>query len=370
MSTFYFRRSVEKAFQLDESPSGLSLNPANKLEGSPPYIITAVEDVMYIVDSNLQRSISTSQRDVIASVIPAISRVLGSDFIGMLQRKMRDESYPKAAIAGGLPPEDRIISFIVLINSLDVANEYISRIVSRLTLPSNPGANPELRTGGPPLVDKFPFDHDAVFVASSLASLNSTFSGKTTELIAEGLAVLFSKVLQPRLRTLLTATFRDVDYALSPTALADQALSQDLELDSPDFVDQVGLRFEAHWSALMGPLKRIMTEGTYATLLEQVAKYLGKVLEKRIWGFKGGVNEMGAVRLERDFNGIVGTVCKGARYGIRDYFGRVVQVLMVVGMEEEEWEEMGGGAGGEEEGMEWVLSVEERAKARGIVKDE
>jgi len=26
MTTFFFRRSVEKAFQLDEAPSGLSLN--------------------------------------------------------------------------------------------------------------------------------------------------------------------------------------------------------------------------------------------------------------------------------------------------------------------------------------------------------
>lgn len=368
MTTFYFRRSVEKAFQLDESPSGLSLNPSKPIEGSQPFIITAVEDVMYIVDSNLQRSISTSQRDVIASVIPTISRVLGSDFVGMLQRKMRDESYPKAAIAGGLPPEDKIIAFIVLINSLDVANEYISRIVSRLTIPTNPGANGDQRTGGPPLIDKFPFDHDAVFVASSLTSLNTTFASKTSELISEGLAVLFSKVLQPRLRTLLTATFRDVDYSLSSSSLADLAISQDLEPDAPEFVDQVSTRFDAHWNALMGPLKRIMTEGTYANLLEMVARYLGKVLEKRIWGFKGGVTEMGAVRLERDFSGIVGTVCKGGRYGVRDCFARVVQVLVVVGMEEEEWDELN--AGGEDDGMEWVLSAEERIRARGIVREE
>ena len=101
MTTFFFRRSVEKAFQLDESPAGLSLSMSKSLDGNPPYIITPVDDVMYIVNNVLQRSLSTAQRDVIASVVPTISRVLGSDFVGMVQRKMRDESYPKAAIQGG-----------------------------------------------------------------------------------------------------------------------------------------------------------------------------------------------------------------------------------------------------------------------------
>lgn len=118
MTTFFFRRSVEKAFQLDELPPGLTLNPSKSLEGSGPFIISAVDDVMYIVNNVLQRSISTSQRNVVSSVIPTISRVLGSDFIGMVQRKMRDESYPKPVVQGGLPPEDKIIAFIVLITSL------------------------------------------------------------------------------------------------------------------------------------------------------------------------------------------------------------------------------------------------------------
>src|ERR1700744_6119615 len=65
MTTFFFRRSVEKAFQLDELPTGLTLNMSKALEGSSPYIISAVDDVMYIVNAVLQRSLSTCQRDVV-----------------------------------------------------------------------------------------------------------------------------------------------------------------------------------------------------------------------------------------------------------------------------------------------------------------
>lgn len=49
MTTFFFRRSVEKAFQLDEQPPDLSLNPHKPLKSNPPHISSAVDDIMYIV---------------------------------------------------------------------------------------------------------------------------------------------------------------------------------------------------------------------------------------------------------------------------------------------------------------------------------
>jgi hypothetical protein len=371
MSTFFFRRSVEKAFQLDESPSGLSLNPSKPLDGTPPYIISAVDDVMYIVNTVLQRSISTSQRDIISSVIPTVGRVLGSDFIGMIQRKMRDESYPKPAISGGLPPEDKIIAFIVLINSLDVANDYIGRIVTtRLSIPSTQtnGTSPNPTTPNAALIELFPFDHDAAFVTSTLTILHTSFASKASELIMDGLHVLFNQVIKPRLRPVLSDTFRDTDYSLSEDELAEIARANDTDMAENDFMDAVTHRFEHSWDALMKPISRLMTERTFANLLEQTAKYLARVLEKRVWSFSGRTNGLGAVRMERDFSGIVGVVCRGGKYGIREVFARVLQVLMVVNMEEDEWEEVKGGAGGEDDGMNWVISEEERVRARGIIK--
>ncbi len=158
MTTFFFRRSVEKAFQLDRSPSDLTLNPTKPLGSEPPFITQAVDDVMFITNQVLQRTLATSQRAIVASVVPALSHILGSDFIGMIQRKMRDESYPKPVIQGGLPPEDKVIAFLVLINNLDVANDYVKRIVNQqLGAPSKPG----LEDSKSALHDLFPFGHDA-----------------------------------------------------------------------------------------------------------------------------------------------------------------------------------------------------------------
>ncbi|CZS94687.1 probable conserved oligomeric Golgi complex component 4 [Rhynchosporium agropyri] len=365
MSTFFFRRSVEKAFQLDESPTGLTLNHSKPLDGNAPFIISAVDDVMYIVNTVLQRSLATSLREVIASVVPTVSRVLGSDFIGMIQRKMRDESYPKAVMQGGFPPEDKIIAFIVLINSLELAAEYLSRIVTGRLSPA------ELPNGGKgpnPLDEMFSFGHDSTFVKSALENLNSSFASKTSELVADGLQVMFERVVKPRLRPVLSETLRDVDYSLTEEDLIDLARNNDTDEDQEILNDIVARRFEHSWDALMKPIQRIMTPKSFASLLDTTAKYLSKVLEKRIWGYSGKINALGAQRMERDFSGIISAVARGGRYGIRDSFARVTQISMLVNMEEDEWEAINEGEEEDDDEMAWVLNEEERKRARMLVR--
>lgn len=359
MTTFFFRRSVEKAFQLDEYPTGLSLSLNKSLEGNAPFIIMAVDDVMYIVNTVIQKSMSTSQRDVIASVIPAVGRVLGSDFIGMIQRKMRDESYPKPVLHEGFPPAEKIIQFMVLINSLDVSNQYLSKIIGGRIMSEGPtnGATLQASLGG-----AFPFDKDVAFVANSLLALESGFISKSSELLNEGVQVLFSQVVKLRLRPVLSETFRDADYDLGEEEFAELARQNDN--DEQDILGQVRRRFEHGWDQLMKPIARIMTPGTFSTLLELTARYLSKTLERRILTYAGRTSSFGAVRIERDFSGIVNIVSRGD-YRVREAFVKVTQLLMVANMEDDEWEELANGVNGS---IEWVLTEEEQGKARGLVR--
>lgn len=362
MSTFFFRRSVEKAFQLDEMPTGLTLNPQKNLSSEPPFIISAVDDVMYIANTVIQKTLSTAQRDAVASVLPTIGRVLSSDFVGMVQRKMRDESYPKPVIQGGFPPEDKVIAFIVLINSLDMSNEYLERIINTFL-----GDSPERTNGAgshPTFKDTFPFEHDVTSVTNTLNILLTTFTSKNTELLNEGLQVLANQVVRLRLRPVLAETFRDIDYALTEDDLADIAAAEDLDED--ELLDAVGRRFEHGWDALMKPIARLMTPKTYTTLLDTTARYLARILLDRAWKCLGRANAFGVIRMERDFNAIITVVSKGGNYGVRELFAKVAQVLMVANMEDDEWEEIV--AGDEEEGFQWVLSEEERRKARNLVR--
>ncbi|OAA35317.1 calcium-transporting ATPase type 2C member 1 [Beauveria brongniartii RCEF 3172] len=361
MTGFFFRRSVEKSFQLDEYPPRLSLKTSKPISGEAPYIISAVDDVMYIMNSTIQKSISTSQRDVASNVIPSIERILSADFIGMIQRKMRDETYPKPVIQGGFPPEDKIVQFIVLINSLDTANQYLNRIIEgRITLSEE---NPLFAIPGEGLKGPFPFEKDAIMVANQLHKLQRTFLAKSTELLGEGINVLFERVVKLRLRPVLAETFRDADYTLTEEELAEYA--EQNEGDPEQANEMVARRFERGWDMLMKPIGRIMTPATFGILLETTAKYLSRVLEKRILSYSGKTSEYGAIRIERDFSAIVSIVAKG-HYGIREEFGKVTQLMMVANMEDEEWEELVALDG--DDGIEWTLTEDEKKKARALVR--
>lgn len=369
MTTFFFRRSVEKAFQLDEAPSDLTLNVNKPLGANPPFMTSAVDDVMYIVNQVLQRSLATAQRAVVSSVIPTISRVLGSDFVGMIQRKMRDESYPKAAIQGALPPEDKTIQFLVLLNNLDIATEYFKRIISTHLSP-RPTEGGEATNGHASnnLAEAFPFGNDATIVENHLKNMEHSFMTKTGDLMNDGVSVLFVQIIKPRMQPILRDTFREIDYEPESEEVGDDKADDGEHVQQDE--DLVKNRFDRVWNALMRPLKRILTERNFSKLQSVSTDYLSRSLEKRIWSYHGRVSELGAVKLERDIAGIVTAAVGGGRYELRDAFQRCVQLCLIMNMEDDEWEELvsmdEAQAAGE---MSWVLDAGERRRARAIVKD-
>ncbi|KAF7190758.1 Conserved oligomeric Golgi complex subunit 4 [Pseudocercospora fuligena] len=365
MATFFFRHSVEKAFQIDEPPQDLTLNPNKQLGATPPFITSAVDDVMYIVNQVLQRSLATSQKAVVSSVIPSVGRVLGSDFFTMEQRKMRDESYPKPAVKGALPPEQLIISFLVLINNLDVATDYVKRIVSSCL--GKAASQPQAQQNGhaPALADNFPFGNEAMAVEKTLRTMEAGFEAKTAELINEAVEVMLKMVMRPRLRQVLMETFREVDYAVD----TDEA-GQGPENGTSD--DVVAQRFERGWQAFTLPIKRIATPYVFDKLITGTTKQLARLLENRIWSYQGRVNELGAVRLERDIANIVAAAVKGGKYELRDVFAKCTQMTLIINMEDDEWEEISKLNGEQlerESGVQWQLDAEERKRARNVVKD-
>lgn len=376
MTTFFIRRSVEKAFQLDESPSGLNLNLQTPLRADPPFITSAVDDIMYIVNKVIQQSLATSQEAVVTNVVPTLSRVLGSDFIGMTQRKMRDECYPRAAVQGGQPPEQQIISFLVQINNLDIAVDYIRRIVQ-----NNSDSKPSLPVTGdtnqPALVTDhlralFPAPASALRVAQTLHSLNASFESKVNDLLSDGIQVVFNNVIKHRLRPILADAFRDIEYQPhdsieSPTDVQDEYQGHEgsKELVRP--------RFAAGWTELLVPLSRILTAQAFDRLLTVTVAYFVRLLEKRLWSYQGRINPLGAARLERDIAGLASAAVdvghgSGApgRYKHREAFARCLQMTLVMGMDEDEWDEVV--RGGEAAEVVDKLSREEKVRVRAMVR--
>ncbi|KAH7168520.1 COG4 transport protein-domain-containing protein [Fusarium sp. MPI-SDFR-AT-0072] len=338
-ATFLFRRSVEKAFEMDTAPSGLSLSKL--YDGSPPFILQAVDDVMYVVDNLLQHILSTGNREVTVYIISAISRVLESDFIGIIHRRMKDECYPKPPAQGGFPPEEKDISFVVLMNTLDLAKEYLDRITNSK--------------------DSFPSHRDAKSAANALHTLNGALSVKAAELLNDGIQALFDEILWPCIRLVLTTSFQDAVYDVSEGGSLDE---EDVDRET---IQQVSARFEGGWLALTRPLKHFMTLRTYATLASLAANKLARVLEERVWSYSGCVTALGGLRLESDFSGVVGAVSQGD-YALRELFTRLQEILAIANMEDDEWDELESGNDSSRQGRSGLLSDEDVAKARKIVR--
>jgi hypothetical protein len=213
----------------------------------------------------------------------------------------------------------------------------------------------------------FPFSHDAAFVANALKSLDSAFSSKSTDLIEEGISALFNNVVKPRLRPVLSETFRDTDYSLSDEDIVELARANDSEDDPESFQDIVPRRFEHYWDALMKPIQRLQTAKSFAMLLDVTAKHLARVLEKRIWSHSGKISALGAIRMERDFSRIVEIVSRG-KYSLRDTFSKVTQICMLVNMDDEEWDALVEDEKDGNEEMTWVLSPDDQLRARNMVR--
>lgn len=275
---------------------------------------------------------------------------------------MRDEHYPRGVVQDSLPPEATVIAFIVLVNNVDVATNYIKQIVnSRLD-----------ESAQPAITQIFSVETEARQVTSSLQSFTANFSEKASELLTDANSVLYNNVMKPRLRRTLLECFRDIEYDQDATSLSItiESLGYD-PTDPATFNNLVASRFAHSWDALTRPIARLMTESTYLHLLSTTANFLSKLLEKRLWTYEGRVNPAGAARLEHDINGIAKAVVSSGtktNWKIREMFLRCSQICMILNMDQEEWEELQSDGGGMEAADK--LKPEERKRARDMLVEE
>lgn len=360
MSTFVFRRSVEKALQLEEMPDNSAIYTTET-----PLVTSVVEDVMYILNIILQQSLESGELMIIKNILNATRRILESDFVGAMQRKLRDEApravsnVPNSTSSGSssivsrlsTPPlvgvhakrspggyglaglsgsdEIKLRSFLIYINNLQVASDYTDRIIK--------GVNYE---------DSLPFDDDAIKAKELLDSLSRSFQARCDELMNDSLQVAFKQVVSTRIRNLTHSIFKNVDFMVSPKSQETAEFNGTI---------QPSEQFNIEWDTLMAGFTKFMAPKAYTNLISQAAVLLSKTLETRVWSLEGKVNELGAIQLDREISRIIGKVSNG-RYKLRDKFIRVAQIIMIIGLDDAE----------DEEGIQWVLSNEERRRARLI----
>ena len=124
LETFFFRRSVEKAFQLDE-PSTHTGPPATSV----------VDDVMFVLKKVLDRAMGTGDIDLVRTICANTRRILDLDFAGVIKRRTTLDSQRNLA-GSGTKAEDsgrreRIRTFVAGLNNLDIARDSITQLTTR-----------------------------------------------------------------------------------------------------------------------------------------------------------------------------------------------------------------------------------------------
>lgn len=315
-ATFFFRRSVEKAFQLSEFPDVGT--------AQAPLISSSVDDIMYILQKTLQRTLSSGQLSAATNIVANIRRVMEGDFLGMIQRRLRDEYYPNQITLGVQPtPAEaaRADIFMVLLNDLALSATYARRI---------------LRDVIPNLERLLPFGDDAAKVRAALDLFLASFDKRTGELISEGVTIVFSSLVKAKLRQFVNGALRD-NYIFQVT---------------PDQRD-MRMAVERGWQLVIGPCRRVLCREIADKLLQQCVSYVARVLERKLWSMAGRVNEVGAISLERDVATLVAVLADG-QYALREKLDRYLQICTALNVDDER--EFGE--------VDWKLGMEELVKAR------
>ena len=224
--------------------------------------------------------------------------------------------------------ETRLHTFIILLNTVNLGSVYFDKIIKQ---------NISL------LAKNYPFGTDSSKLQTIIESLNETFTKKSNDTIDEYIGILFNQVFKNKLKILLTDCFKDSEYLVSSYKEDETVVVQ---------------RFISQWNTLITPYHKTLDSSIFDKFMFTIVSTLSNLLERKIWSLDNNVNELGSIKLERDFSGIIGEITR-SRYNLRDKFLRVTQIIMILGFDDED----------DEVDLNWVLTPSERQRARNLRVD-
>ncbi|TRM61706.1 COG4 transport protein-domain-containing protein [Schizophyllum amplum] len=305
---------------------------------SPP-ITTTPDDVFYVLKVVLTRLLATGSLPHVERMLGHLREIMERDYAGVIKRKL-DDVYrtsnggnDRATKTTERAERDSRVSFIVLLNDLDVSSSHLERLVLDL--------NESLVIS----------QH---FIAAQQLAVKDCLSGfatLTTRLrsnLRTGIDQLFNQLLRPKLRNFIPEMYRDVTYVLDEDAYS-----------VSEYQDTVRKRFVKAWESLLDGYKDTFTLANYSVFYSLLLDVIVRPWEKFLMTLK--FTELGAIRFDRDLRAIVHYIASQTTFGdVREKFVRLQQVSTLLNLDaEEDVDEFYNGSG-----IMWKLSSQE---ARTIV---
>lgn len=247
--------------------------------------------------------------------------------------------------------EDNMDSILALHHYLIYVNTLylVVMVLHKLLINEIIDDNPKL------LMDNFPFNNESQTIKDLLINCETKIITQVKKLQAWSIKYLFQTICLPRLKTLL-------DDLLNNRAENNYICGID------DFENMSLINTFVHkWNQFMVPFQNILYQDAYSELLGVIVTFIKQVIEKNIWTWK--VNELGAVKLDRELSLFISTVC-GTHYNIRDKFTRLTQIVLILGFDDDDFDVSTGDVKEElTTSIDWVLNPQERIRSRNLKVD-
>ncbi|KAG7663918.1 COG4 [[Candida] subhashii] len=422
---FYFRRSLEKAITIEEMPSldsYLVYHPSPERLVFPEQVpcSSVIEDLTLILNTTLRNIIDSGIPSSVKTFINESFLVIQSDLINGFFIKNLNDNQPRynqtlsllaagegshaasggppspgvsrsstpdpgavgmgflkgaatsalgsvvsgsGAIVGSLqtaPNNPKLLNFIIYLNTVAMAQEYFGKVFDKI-----------LKSDQYYLKNSFPFGKDKDKIETILKNdFLDPFMSITNKIIAESLVNLYNQSIKSKLIALVNEFL--------PESNENYIIYSSASLNDPSTL----LKFTANWQALIKPYVQTCHKSLiFDKLLRLIVINLSNLIEKKLMVSlkKFKINELGSIKLEKDLSYLINQVCAD-NYPLREKFVRITQIVLLVGMDDEEYDESYQHVaiskkinGGDEEdemdleenlGINWVLTPQERNQIR------
>lgn len=382
---FYFRRSFEKALAIEELPDLDTFLHVTKSSAAPeqPPVSSVIEDFTLVFNNTVRNVIECGQPVTFKKFIAECSRVIHHDLLGFLQNALEEnaprynatlsllgteKATPVVSRTGTPAPESvsssffkgassalnnvvgsantapvtaKLVNFVIYINTVAAGQEFLGHIVSNVTT-----KNPTY------LESNYPFGSDERVGSLFKTELLEPFVERTGKLMKENVRVFFDQSMKNKVSALVNECFPDLESAYvvySSALLGDPTTS---------------LKFKQTWDSLICPYRQTLHPAVYERLLLLLSSNIASMIEKKLVTTlkRTRINEFGALKLDKDVLFIIGGVCEDD-YKIRDRFVRLTQMVLLLGMDSEEYDFSSHNS---DNGINWVLTPLERKQIRRL----
>ncbi|XP_004346466.2 hypothetical protein CAOG_05793 [Capsaspora owczarzaki ATCC 30864] len=301
MEEFYMKHSVLKAITMDKHEPGTLTS-------------SGVDDVFYVLKKCTRRALSSGNVNIVCAMINHANTIIDSDLKADLQAKLRanvpsvssdlkEMFQSRLTFDVGSTAAALRATYMVLLNNTEVSSEYTVKLMKGLEQES---------------LSLFTLESEQKKLESLLSDMAST-GNSLRHLLQSAMEQFFFASLLPRIKTALDA-LSSVSYVIDDQAFADNDVS-----------DPFVVPFVNELQALIMPLRSMMTDSNYDSLVGIVAQYVTAQMEARI--FDMSFNALGGIQLDKDLRALTGYFSGMTQKTVRDRFTRLHQICSLLLLE-------------------------------------